>query len=218
MPPSRIARDESQKGTLVQIAYQSVRRMILSRELPSGTVIQERKLAESLRVSRTPTREALGRLEGEGMLVRLTERLLSVRVVTLDEFVHTVQVRRMLEPETVALATPRMDKTVVRELIDGVNALIDDPERSLERHWEIDQLIHRRIAEATGNRVLADTIDKLRLSIQLFEIQTVPARVNPGSQEHLEILNAILTEDPARARKAMRTHLDHLRARAMGDL
>jgi len=192
--------------------------MILSRELPSGTVIQERKLAESLSVSRTPMREALGRLEGEGMLVRLTERLLAVRVVTLDEFLHALQVRRMLEPETIVLAAPKMDKTIVRDLVDRVKALIDHPEPSLERHWELDQAIHRCIAEATGNLVLADTIDKLRLSIQLFEIQSVPARVNPGCQEHLEILNAIDAEDPARARKAMRTHLDHLRARAMGDL
>ena len=218
MAPSRTAPYGNQEKTLVQVAYQFVRRMILSRELPSGSIIQERKLAESLNVSRTPMREALGRLEGEGILVRLTERLLAVRVVTLDEFLQTVQVRRMLEPEMIALATPRMEKTVVRGLIDQVNALIDDPDPPIESHWEVDQAIHRGIAEATGNLVLAGTIDRLRLSIQLFEIQTVPARIKPGCQEHLEILNAIEAEDPTRARRAMRKHLDHLRARAMGDL
>ena len=65
--------------------------MILARELPGGTIIQERKLAASLGISRTPMREALVRLEGEGWLIRLTDRLLSVKVVDLEEFLHALK-------------------------------------------------------------------------------------------------------------------------------
>ena len=85
-------------GSLADVAYNSVFRMILQRELASGTVIQERKLADSLGISRTPMREALKRLEGEGWLVRLTDRLSSVKVVTLDEYLQALQVRRLWNP------------------------------------------------------------------------------------------------------------------------
>ena len=78
-------RNQNHNGGLAGTAYDFVLEMIVNRELPSGTVIQERKLAGSLGVSRTPMREALGRLEGEGWLVRLTDRLLSVKVVTLND-------------------------------------------------------------------------------------------------------------------------------------
>ena len=218
MSPSRKSGTGSPKGPLVQLAYEAVRRMILTRELPSGTVIQERKLADSLSVSRTPMREALGRLEGEGLLARLTERLLAVRVVTLDEFLQTVQVRRMVETEAIVLATPRMEKAALHDLMDMAKALIDDPNPTQDRHWAIDTALHRRIGEATGNLVLADTIDRLRLSVQLFEIQTVPMRIKPGCQEHLDILGGIDSGDPTRAKKAMRVHLDHIRGRALDDL
>ena len=81
---------KKERNSLAEVAYDSVFRMILSRELPGGTVIQERKLADALGISRTPTREALVRLEGEGWLVRLTERLLSVKVVTLEEYLQAL--------------------------------------------------------------------------------------------------------------------------------
>ena len=84
MASSKQSNLNGQKGGKSRVAYDYVLERIVSRELPSGTVIQERKLAESLGVSRTPMREALGRLEGECWLVRLTDRLLSVNVVTLD--------------------------------------------------------------------------------------------------------------------------------------
>jgi len=60
----------SEEGKLADAAYRTVLQKILTHELPGGSVIQERKLAEAMGVSRSPMRDALGRLEGEGLLVR----------------------------------------------------------------------------------------------------------------------------------------------------
>src|SRR5258708_14065202 len=93
-----------EEGKLADAAYRSVLGKILSHELPGGSVIQERKLAEAVGVSRTPMRDALGRLECEGLLVRLTERLLSVRVIPLQDYLHSLDLRMISEPQQARLA------------------------------------------------------------------------------------------------------------------
>lgn len=218
MKTSKKAENKKQKGGLSQVAYDFVLRMIVNRDLPGGTVIQERKLADSLGVSRTPMREALGRLEGEGWLVRLTDRLLSVKVVTLDEYLQALQVRRLLESEAIVVATPRMNKRQLVKLRADVQALSDHPHPTSEMHWRVDGNLHGAIAEASGNSVMASMIANLRLVTQLFEVQTVPRRITPGCAEHLAILDALIAGDPSMARKAMRIHLDRVRAGVMDDL
>ena len=205
-------------GSLADVAYNSVFRMILQRELASGTVIQERKLADSLGISRTPMREALKRLEGEGWLVRLTDRLSSVKVVTLDEYLQALQVRRLLEAAAIVAATPRMNKNRLEKLRADVRALIDHPNPTSDMHWKVDGELHGAIAEASGNAVMASVIANLRLITQLLEVQTVPRRIKPGGAEHLAILDALIAGDPKMARKAMRFHLDRVRAGVMDDL
>src|SRR5580658_8695093 len=95
-------------GKLAEAAYQTVLAKILAHELPGGSVIQERKLAEAMGISRTPMRDALGRLEGEGLLVRLTDRLLAVRVITLQDYLHSLDVRAMIEPQAAAHASRKI--------------------------------------------------------------------------------------------------------------
>ncbi len=217
MKTSKQAENKKNKGGLSQVAYDFVLHMIVNRDLPGGTVIQERKLADSLGVSRTPMREALGRLEGEGWLVRLTDRLLLVKVVTLDEYLQALQVRRLLETEAIVIATPRMDKRKLEKLRADVQELSDHPNPTSDMHWKIDGILHGAIAEASGNAVMASVIANLRLITQLFEVQTVPRRITPGCAEHLAILDALIAGDPKTARKAMRTHLDRVRAGVMDD-
>jgi DNA-binding GntR family transcriptional regulator len=215
MKTNKKSENKKQKGGLSQVAYDFVLRMIVNRELPGGTVIQERKLADSLGVSRTPMREALGRLEGEGWLVRLTDRLLSVKIVTLDEYLQALQVRRLLESEAVFVATPRMNKCQLEKLRVDVEAFRDHPNPTSDMHWRVDGNLHDAIAEACGNTTMASVIANLRLITQLFDIQTIPTRVKPGCAEHLAILDALIAGDPKMARKAMRIHLDRVRAGVM---
>ena len=208
-------RNQNHNGGLAGTAYDFVLEMIVNRELPSGTVIQERKLAGSLGVSRTPMREALGRLEGEGWLVRLTDRLLSVKVVTLDEYLQALQVRRLLETRAVAMATPRIDKQVLERLRAEVRTLSNHKNPTYDMHWKADGDLHGAIAEGCGNAIMATVIADLRRLTQQFEIQTIPRRIKPGCAEHLAILDALIAGDATKASKAMRVHLDCVRAGVM---
>ncbi len=208
-------RNKSHNGGLAGTAYDFVLEMIVNRELPSGTVIQERKLAGSLGVSRTPMREALGRLEGEGWLVRLTDRLLSVKVVTLDEYLQALQVRRLLETRAVVMAAPRIEKQVLERLRADVRALSKHKNPTYDMHWKLDGDLHGTIAQGCGNAIMAAVIADLRRLTQLFEIQTIPRRIKPGCAEHLAILDAMIAGDASKAGKAMRVHLDCVRAGVM---
>ena len=218
MASSKQSNLNGQKGGKSRVAYDYVLERIVSRELPSGTVIQERKLAESLGVSRTPMREALGRLEGEGWLVRLTDRLLSVKVVTLDEYLQALQVRRLLETRAVSMATPRIQKDNLKRLRTNVKKLRDHNNPTYGFHWQVDDDLHDAISKACGNAIMAGVIADLRRITKLFEIQTIPRRIKPGCAEHLAILNAMISGDASGASAAMRVHLDRVRAGVMDDL
>ncbi len=206
------------RDSLSRVAYDSVFQMILSRELPGGTVIQERKLAETLGISRTPMREALVRLEGEGWLVRLTDRLLSVKVVDLTEFLHALSVRRLLECEAIRNAAAKLTDTDIERLSGKLAELKADPDPENQVHWSFDDDLHRTIAIFGGNPVLARIVNDLRKTTHLFEAQTVPQRLSPGVAEHEAILDALAARDPERAVEAMQTHLECVRAGVMDNL
>ena len=111
-----------------------------------------------------------------------------------------------------------MDKCRMEQLRPDVRALSDHPNPTSDMHWKVDGDLHGTIAEASGNAVVASVISSLRLITQLFEVQTVPRRTTPGGAKHLAILDALLAGDPKMARKAMRFHLDRVRAGVMDDL
>lgn len=211
-------RNKNHKGGLAGAAYDFVLEMIVNRELPSSTVIQERKLADALGVSRTPMRQALGRLEGEGWLVRLTDRLLSVKVVTLDEYLQALQVRRLLETKAVVMAIPRIEKRELEWLRAAVRTLSNHKKPTYDMHWKVDGDLHGAIAQGCGNAIMASVIADLRRITQLFEIQTIPRRIKPGCAEHLAILDAMIAGDAGKASKAMHVHIDRVRAGVMDDL
>ena len=111
-----------------------------------------------------------------------------------------------------------MNKRRLEKLRVGVQAMIEHPNPTSDMHWKVDGELHGAIAEASGNAVMASVIANLRLITQLFEVQTVPRRITPGGAEHLAILDALIAGDPKMARKAMRFHLDRVRAGVMDDL
>jgi len=90
--------------SLADRAHDRLTRDILTRRLAGGETLVEGRLAETMGVSRTPMREALSRLEGEGLLVRQGSGGFAVRQVSVREFFHALRVRMMLEPDAAAAA------------------------------------------------------------------------------------------------------------------
>jgi DNA-binding GntR family transcriptional regulator len=193
---------------LSQGAYDMLLQQIMDHTLVGGAVIQERRLAEAMGISRTPMRRALARLEGEGLLIRLTDRLLSVRLVSLTECLDAMAVRQLIEPEAARLATGRIPSAELDKLKAELSELMKNKKPSRAMHWSFDDHLHGAIARHSGNSAIIETITKLRRATRLFEQMAVPQpTLSPGTEEHLKIIKAIERGEPDKAAEAMRVHL-----------
>jgi DNA-binding GntR family transcriptional regulator len=193
-------------------AYDLLLDMILSGEMPGGTVIRERRLSEALGLSRTPLREAIGRLEGERFLKRQQGRSLVVEHITVNEYIQILHVRRVVEREAVELAAGRIPPETLVRMRSMVENLSDPDDLSAEDHWAVDDTIHETIADACGNKFLAYTIQDLRRKTRMFDLKRMPDRFESGRREHLLILDALDRKDPAAASKAMTEHIENVKA------
>jgi DNA-binding GntR family transcriptional regulator len=200
---------ETRPGSLSEQAYARLRERILDRRIAAGSVLLEGKIAEELGISRTPMREALGRLAGEGLLVRRDARSYSVRTVGTKEYFDLMRSRELLECEAIALAVGRADETQLAALAGEVEALSSGQHAETE-HWHFDDRLHLFIAEASGNVVLPHLIQQLRDDARLFRLHNPLHRQKEDQHEHREIIDALRRKDVEGARGAMRSHLRSL--------
>jgi DNA-binding GntR family transcriptional regulator len=187
-------------------AYRRLREMILDRELEAGALLNEHRVAEQLDMSRTPVREALIRLTGEGLLVRADARSFSVRTVSAREFFESMRVRETLEAQAIDLGIQRLSVASIEALEAQIHALEVGAHTEVE-HREFDDLLHRTIAEASGNAVLVQMIVMMRLNARLFRVTSHLHRQQENHVEHLAILAALKSRDVVGARNAMINHI-----------
>jgi DNA-binding GntR family transcriptional regulator len=200
--------DSSASTSLTERAMTEIRRMIFAGDLPGGTVVQDRKIAEQLGLSRTPVREALGRLAGEGFL-RRDNRLLTVHTVSVEDVMEILATRRLVEGETARMAAGRISPGVTEKLRAVVQGMARPGDVSHDQHWSIDDLIHLTVAEAGGNRVMARLVRDLRERTRMFGLSRIPRRFDPGKEEHLAIIACIERGDGEGASRAMQVHIDN---------
>ena len=206
---TQIGNEVRPSESLSNVAYVTLLNQIMNRSLGGGAIIQERKVAAALGISRTPMRMALARLEGEGYLTRLTDRLLSVKIVSLPECLDAIAIRQLIEPEATRLATPRIPQSVLYELKSQLSELMEAKEPDTSTEWMFDNNLHNTIAKHSGNLAMVDTVARLRRTTQMFEHMKVPepSSLSHGGKEHLKILEAMEGGDPDKAAEAMHVHL-----------
>jgi DNA-binding GntR family transcriptional regulator len=195
-----------------EAAYAGLVTMLRDRRLGPEDVLAERPLAAALGVSRTPLREALRRLEGEGMLQRRADGALVVPRLDVEDFLEVLQVRRLLEPEAAAAAAGRVPPERLHALRARVERLAAKEDPLGDERLALDLALHAAIGEACGNRVLAAMVTDLRRRTLLFATRQVPERLASVCTEHLAIIGALIDGDPAAARAAMASHIEATRA------
>jgi|EndMetStandDraft_2_1072991.scaffolds.fasta_scaffold00984_9 DNA-binding GntR family transcriptional regulator len=195
-------------GTVTDRTYEGLRAMILAREIEPGMVIEERRLAEMLRVSRTPMRAAMGRLLGEELLTRLSNGALVVKTYTLKEYLELMRVRKILEMEAAALAASAISETELAHLRTLVTDLIGVEDA--QRYWVVDDIFHETIASNADNGHLRKLIADNRNQVRMCSVGKVPSRSKATCEEHLAILDALSSRDPAASRQAMGDHLENV--------
>jgi DNA-binding GntR family transcriptional regulator len=204
---------KSRDTRLAPRAYERLLALILSGELGPGDVVNERRLADVLGMSRTPVRDALLMLETEGLVERQGNRGLQVRQMRIENYMEALQVRALLEPQTARMAAQHGRGLDWGALVARLDRLMATPAQEVDRGEvrAIDDQLHGMISEASGNRQLSSIILTLRRQTQIFDLKSVPERLEDTCREHLEIIAHVREGDGERAADAMRKHLDGVR-------
>lgn len=208
---ARQGNEPSIPSTLSQVAYVTLSRMIQERELPIGHPIVETHLAEMLGVSRTPLRQALQRLEAEGLLRKSESRSYVVRRVELREYLQSLKVREVLEADAVEQAIDRIDSAAIVRARVHVQTVQRRTPYDMLAHWASDDEVHDLFIDACGNQVARNILKSLRVTTKLFEIEHLAERLEPDSSQHEDILDALEARDGVEARRAVVWHLRSLR-------
>ncbi|MCX8998377.1 GntR family transcriptional regulator [Rhizobiaceae bacterium BDR2-2] len=195
---------------LAKQAYSKIIEMILGGVLAPGDALQEAKLGETLDMSRTPVREAIKRIEAEGLAAQ-EGRFLRVRQLTRAEVEEIFFLRRILETYCAHRAAGAMATAKLDRLEGRIRKLQEKGPGDGDEQRDTDDEFHQSIAATTGNVTLVRLIDDLRRRTCMFDYIQVPQRFLKGSQEHLEMIAAFRSGDGETAARLMGEHIDHAR-------
>ena len=196
--------------TLAEQAYADLSKMIHQRELEGGQQIVELRLAQQLGISRTPIRQALRRLEGEGLLQKSGSRHYFVRRVELQEYLHSLKVREILEAEAAFTAANNVSETDIQNARINLKIVETQQPYSVLSHWQSDEEVHGLFIDACPNRVLREVIRSLRATTKLFEIENLAERLEPDSRQHDAILTSLLIRDKEAIKASVQFHIKSL--------
>jgi DNA-binding GntR family transcriptional regulator len=196
-------------ASLADRAYYAIRDMIVSLELPPGSVLHEASLMAQLGMGRTPIREAVRMLAQANLVEVFPRRGVFVTSVDIGDLASLAEVREALEGYAARLAAERATEDDQRELAQ----LVDECKRKgeLDRRGliDLDRRIHGCVYRCTHNRFLAATLDEyymLALRIWFLVLERVEL-LDQAVSEHRELLAAIRNRDGDRAERAMRRHV-----------
>lgn len=189
-----------------------LRSAIVSGELAPGSLHSVKDLAETLEVSRTPVREALITLEGQGMVRFERNRGVRIQETTVHDLGEVFQLRLLLEVPAARHATNRMTSEQLSELratLDGMHEAV--MANDVDAMWEKDRLFHRLILSGTGNERLADYVESLRDAVLKRGTHTAGRSRSPQEilAEHDAIMTPIESRNGRAAAAAMYQHIRH---------
>ncbi len=197
--------------TSADYVYRELRHRIITKQVKAGQRLPEVNIAVQMGVSRTPVREALRRLESEGLVDIVPNSGARLAAPSRREVENAYVVREQLECLAVRLAAQTVAEKHFRRLDEIVEAEESAfRERNLELYLEINESFHRIIAESTGNRILATYVENILARTNVYIVFYDPFyedECNPSIAEHKALLRALRDHDGDLAERLMREHL-----------
>lgn len=197
---------------LREVVFNTLREAILTGELEPGEHLMEVKLANKLGVSRTPIREAIRKLELEGLVVMTPRRSAQVAKITREDLTDVLEVRRVLESLSIELCCRNRTTEDIIALKENLNKFKSCIEKNeLTEIAVTDVQFHEVIYKSTGNKRLNQILYNLREQMYRYRLEYIKDRHTRDTLivEHQEIIDAIEKQDVERAKKAILLHIDN---------
>ena len=186
-----------------------VRDRILSGAVVADRPIRQDALAGELGVSKIPLREALGRLEQEGLVRSEANRGFFVRTLSASEAEEVYELRAKLEPDTMALAATRASQAEQAHAIRTLETMYEVTQEHGAGVGAFNRAVHRALYAPSGQPVTVNILDRLQvLSERYVRKHLEPlGRDERANEEHRELLQAWLARDAARVADLGRAHI-----------
>lgn len=197
---------------LRDVVFQKIRKAILKGELLPGERLMEIGLANRLGVSRTPVREAIRKLELEGLVVMTPRKGAEVAGITEKNLRDVLEVRRALEELAIDLAIKRMTDETWTNLKEAQEDFKSAIKSGVAMDIaKTDETFHDIIFQSTGNDRLTMLLGNLREHMYRYRLEYIKdeEKRNTLIAEHEQILDAIYRKKASEAKKLIRTHIDN---------
>lgn len=197
---------------LRELVFESLREAIISGVLHPGERMMEIQLAEEMGVSRTPVREAIRKLELEGLVLMIPRKGAYVSGVSLKEVSDVFEIRLALEGLAAELAATRITEEELEKLERCLLIISKEIENDdLSKVVEIDTEFHTLLYQASRNERLSLIISNLREQIQRFRKTSLsgPGRMRAALDEHSRLVEAISERDAETARRLAQEHIEN---------
>lgn len=205
---------EVKKNTVYDYLYNAIRKG----EIKAGDTLTERDLAERLGVSRTPIREAIRKLEEQGVVIHEPHKGAKVITLSVEKAAELYEVRELLE----GLAARKLAKIHTAEMMDELTAYIEKAEKSaleddIEKLSDINSAFHLALARLSGNIYLEVIMNMLQTQISLLMTTSLSYSGRPleNIEEHKRILEAIKSGDGNFAESTAKYHVRQAKIHAM---
>lgn len=198
--------EKGQKISLNEIAYRQINELIISLELPPGSQVDERTLADRLGIGRTPIREALFRLAAEGLVETVPKRGFFIKPVTVEDIRALFEAMIFLERDASCLAARRITKKRIGLLKETHEALIQAMEAKDYLKVTLENSrFHRLVYEGVENRFITSYLNHLQNQAQRLAYLSysrdmasddLESHFQRVLRDHVAIMELLLARDP----------------------
>ena len=194
--------------------YEELKRQILVGEIAPGTRMMEVELAEDMGVSRTPVREAIRKLEKEGLVTIEPRRGAYASDISIKDMVDVLEVRQMLEGMAASMAAQKVTEEEKLDFVEANSAYKNAVKKgNIEEIIRYDELFHQLIVSYSGNKTLNQLLSQVQeLALRFRYIYYDDfSRYENMPVEHEEIEEAIISGDTQKAKVVAEEHVERLK-------
>ena len=200
--------------------YQAIFARLMALKVPPGARITVDALAREFNVSQTPVREALGRLESEGLVIKThLVGYSAAPQISRRRFTELYELRLLLEPDAARKVAATMTDAALQELTEAAGQMSraggPDERVRYSQFAREDAAFHDKILETAGNELIRETLAHQHTHFHIFRLMFHSRVTEEALDEHADILAAFSRRDPDGAARAMRIHIERSRDRLL---